>query len=285
MSKDASAPNKPKKPKTSQDDDNSYRDQEVLPVVHATQYSLSYKQPSETTLTDLDDKLTQTKETEKIHNEAALRKSISLSENSAPEKLRQFSRTYSTGSTASQNSSSLPSNTTSIPSFTLTYPMIPTNTEPEINSKILKKTEKSSSSQIEIHQPKLKNYSKGSMSAHDSQKDKTNHGHISNNGFPFTITNILEKQLTSNRQTVTEEGPVKENAKPESTVQVNNALDPKPKGNAELLSNINTTSYTEKTININSASEKAAIPPISWTMNVVAPKINISEEVDEDYDA
>jgi len=32
-------------------------------------------------------------------------------------------------------------------------------------------------------------------------------------------------------------------------------------------------------------SEKITFPTISWTMNVETPKINTSEEIDEDYDA
>ena len=129
--------------------------------------------------------MTQPVEIDKRSNEATLVKSNSLAEISAPDKQRQFSRTYSTGCTPSPTDGSFITNNTSVPSFTLTYPAIGSNARPEIKSKNVNKTEKSSS-HIEIQRPKLTKYSQG---------EKTNNGHESNNGFPFTITNILEKQL------------------------------------------------------------------------------------------
>ena len=281
-STDASASNKPKKPKTSPNDTNSHPVQENLPPVNATQYSLSYRPPSETTLTDLDDKLINKIETAKTNNLASLVKSNSLTDNSAPDK-HQFLRTYSTGSTASPNMSTLSSSNTSIPSFTLTYPMIPSNTGHEIKSKKSKSTNKSSSSQIEIQRPKLKNNSTGELSDH--QGEKINHDPISNNGFPFTITNILEKQLTSNKQTVALEKPVKENDESAGLINNQHSLQHETKCNFKQSLNCNTIQNTENPSNFNSVTEKAKATTISWTMDVIAPKIKVSEEIDEDYDA
>jgi len=281
-STDASASNKPKKPKTSPNDTNSHPVQENLPPVNATQYSLSYRPPSETTLTDLDDKLIHKVETDKTKNLASLVKSNSFTDNSAPDK-HQLLRTYSTGSTSSPNMSTLSSSNSSIPSFTLTYPMIPSNTGHEINSKQLKNTNNSSSSQIEIHRPKLKNNSTSELSDH--QGEKINHDQISNNGFPFTITNILEKQLTSNKPTVELVKPVKENDDLAGLINKQHSLQQETKCNVKQSPNCNTIQNTETPSNFDLATEKSKAPTISWTMDVIAPKIKVSEEIDEDYDA
>ena len=219
--------------------------------------------------------MTQQVEIDKRSNEATLVKSNSLAEISAPDKQRQFSRTYSTGCTPSPIDGSFISNNTSVPSFTLTYPLVGSSTRPEIKSKKVNKTEKSSS-HIEIQRPKLTKYSQG---------EKTNNGHESNNGFPFTITNILEKQLTTTKQTM----PFKETANEKSlsagNVQVQNAVHQEAESIKIHSLNGKTMSNTEKSYNTNLSSEKTANPTVSWTMNVVAPKVNVSEEIDEDYDA
>ena len=209
----------------------------------------------------------------KTNQDASLVKSKSLTETQVSEKLN-FSRTYSTGCTTTSNDNSSTLNNSSIPSFTLTYPMIPSNTGPEIKSKKVNKTEKSSS-HIEIQQPKLQNYSQG---------EKTNNGHESNNGFPFTITNILEKQLTMNKQTLSNKKLINGKDKSAAIVQTHNSIHKESEDNIQSL-NCKTMSNSDKSNASNLPSEKNVMPTISWTMNVVAPKVNISEEIDEDYDA
>ena len=161
--------------------------------------------------------------------------------------------------------------------------MIPSNTGHEINSKQLKNTNNSSSSQIEIHRPKLKNNSTSELSDH--QGEKINHDQISNNGFPFTITNILEKQLTSNKPTVELVKPVKENDDLAGLINNQHSLQQETKCNVKQSPNCNTIQNTETPSNFDLATEKSKAPTISWTMDVIAPKIKVSEEIDEDYDA
>jgi len=274
-STDASASSKPKKSKSSLNDESLNPIQEIPPNVHATQYSSSSKPTSKNTPTDLEVKLTQQIEIDKRSNEATLVKSNSLAEISAPDKQRQFSRTYSTGCTPSPIDGSFISNNTSVPSFTLTYPLIDSSTRPEIKSKKVNKTEKSSS-HIEIQRPKLKKYSQG---------EKTNNGHESNNGFPFTITNILEKQLTTTKQTMPFNETANEKGLSAGYVQVQNAVHQEAESIKIHSLNGKTMSNIEKNYNTNLSSDKTANPTVSWTMNVVAPKVNVSEEIDEDYDA
>ena len=273
-STDASASSKPKKSKSSLNDESVNPIQKIPLNVHATQYSSSSKPPSKNTPIDLEVKLTQQVEIDKRSNEATLVKSNSLAEISAPDKQRQFSRTYSTGCTPSSIDGSFISNNTSVPSFTLTYPLIGSSTRPEIKSKKANKTEKSSS-HIEIVRPKLTKYSLG---------EKTNNGHESNNGFPFTITNILEKQLTMNKQTLSNKKLINGKDKSAAIVQTHNSIHKESEDNIQSL-NCKTMSNSDKSNASNLPSEKNVMPTISWTMNVVAPKVNISEEIDEDYDA
>jgi len=272
-STDASASVKPKKSKLSADDESLNSVQEIPSNNHATQYSLSYKPPPENAHTDLDVTLAHKIGVTKTNQDASLVKSKSLTETQVSEKLN-FSRTYSTGCTTTSNDNSSTLNNSSIPSFTLTYPMIPSNTGPEIKSKKVNKTEKSSS-HIEIQQPKLQNYSQG---------EKTNYGHESNNGFPFTITNILEKQLTMNKQTLSNKKLINGKDKSAAIVQTHNSIHKESEDNIQSL-NCKTMSNSDKSNASNLPSEKNVMPTISWTMNVVAPKVNISEEIDEDYDA
>jgi aspartate-semialdehyde dehydrogenase len=197
---------------------------------------------------------------------------------SAAERLRQISRTYSTGSLPSNNSSPISSPSSAVPSFTLTFPIIPQNSDPSQNK--AGKLENNSSSQTE----KLKNNSKkGTLDIYAKQAAcKDGHSTSSNNGFPFTISNILEKEHNSKKQIVETDEQLRENMithpctplyERKNDIGQNNVLP------------VNSVENEGGNKNSQSASEKTSIPTVSWTMNVVAPKINTSEEIDEDYDA
>ena len=244
-------------------------------MVHATQYSLSYNNPaSDITLKNPD---VQATKPPKSLLETALIKPTSMS----AERHRQISRTYSTGSLPSSDSSPISTPSSAVPSFTLTFPIIPQNSESSQNK--AGKLRNNSSSQTEIKRPKLKNNSKkGTLDIYAKQAaSKEGNKTSSNNGFPFTISNILEKEHNSKNQILTtDEKQVKEDTKKnmsthpiyerKNDIGQNNAL------------HINTVEDVGDNKN---ASEKNSFPTVSWTMNVVAPKINTSEEIDEDYDA
>ena len=205
----------------------------------------------------------------------------------AAERFRQISRTYSTtGSLPSSNSSPVSSPTSAVvpPSFTLTFPIINQQNRSESSPN---KPGKFSSSQTENQQrrPKLKNNSKKDIYT-QNVAGKKGLNTSSNNGFPFTISNILEKeqQRNSRKQQDTTDEQIEEDAQP-------NMIDTHPliyerKNDIEklLVNNVENIVGDNKKKN-SPSSEKTSFPTISWTMDVVAPKINTSEEIDEDYDA
>ena len=137
-SSDAQSSHKPKKLKTSEAQENNKHlesGREIIPgnVVHATQYSLSYNNPaSDITLKNPD--VQASKITPKSLLETALIKPSSMS----AERLRQISRTYSTGSLPSSNSSPISTPSSAVPSFTLTFPIIPQNSESSLQNKVEK---------------------------------------------------------------------------------------------------------------------------------------------------
>ena len=210
--------------------------------------------------------------------------------------LRQISRTYSTGSSSSQNISSnncTPSPTTSsVPSFTLTFPMGPSNTEqskPLPKSKLpkSKNNTKTSSSQKGNQLTTLQSDSNNIVSDSHHIPTVTKSNQIkSNNGFPFTISKILGDDHQTLRQdslkddTSAAKGTkAKETASPnlplQSHLQPNIA--PQPTSLEDLGSKIK---YSKASSVVTSAS--TPLPMVNWTMNIVRPT---SDDIDEDYDA
>ena len=292
MSNDVQSYNKPKKSKTSQE--GSLPGREILPGLSATQYSLSHQPHSGNIHSDPDVKVSTKldKETKSLI-ENANKKLNSFSKNSAEEMQRQISRTYSTGSIPSPTTSSPSSSTNStIPSFTLTFPILSQNTENDESASTTEvgklKNITKPSSQIEIKQPKLKNNSKESAVDSNSHHTaiETNHT-TSNNGFPFTISNILEKELRKTQTIITadtrDQSNTKSAEKGHEEGSDNDRFQYGSEKNQDM--NINTVQKMAEDKTSGRVQEKATFPTISWTMNVVAPKIDTSEEIDEDYDA
>ena len=266
--------------------------------IHALQYSASHSKPSsEDVLTDPDEEATTNSENEtKSHMKTKHVKSKSFSDNPAAAMLRQVSRTYSTGSIPSPNISSCSASpaTPSIPSFTLTFPIVPPNT---VQAKSLTKTKlkksknntKASSSQPESQQPNLKNNSKNVVrNSENLPATHTSDQITSNNGFPFTISKILENDHETHKHIVVVDNPGANDVKgkeigreglPVQThIQYNLAQQPITSPSAMPQVGVGKNSG-------NNVSEKTSFPTVSWTMNVVAPIINTSADIDEDYDA
>ena len=196
---------------------------------------------------------------------------------------QQISRTYSSGSTPTVASSPSLSGDSTVPSFTLTFPAATPSTQDARSLSSAKqnheKYTKTASSQSATLQPKLKNNSKNDcVYEQESKSTESNCNYTtSNNGFQFTISNILDKGQNPACEDTDES--FKLARKPQDIMQ-NNCRTDTEKSKTKNDSAINSGSIG----NGGSATDKA-FPTISWTMNVVGPQYNASAEIDEDYDA
>ena len=281
-STDVTSANKPKKPKTSSKDTNLLRS--ILSNAQAPQCSLN-KHTSEATPINTGDELAINSKTDlKSTKGINFMKSKSVSEDCRLDfRQQQISRTYSSGSTPAVASSPSLSGDSTVPSFTLTFPAATPSTQDARSLSSAKqnheKYTKTASSQSATLQPKLKNNSKNDCiydqecKSTESNCNYTN----SNNGFQFTISNILDKGQNPACEDTDES--FKLARKPQDIMQ-NNCRTDTEKSKTKNDSAINSGSIG----NGGDVTDKA-FPTISWTMNVVGPQYNASAEIDEDYDA
>ena len=235
---------------------------------------------------------------ENLENEVncKMKRANTVPEDHAAMLLRQISRTYSTDSspaTSINSNNCTPSPTTpSVPSFTLTFPIVAPNSEqlnqtslPTIKTKIKNYTTTRQlslpSHQDECQKPKfISNTKRRHVAKRSTEKNLS-----SNNGFPFTISKILEEEDNECENDVKTDTPTAVTNFKDSTVTERHNL---PPVQAHFQYNLprppSSISKSESNANLEQTT-----PDVSWTMNIAPistfPSGTTAAEIDEDYDA